>query len=154
MLPVYVQIMWTMKKWTVNKPRSEGCCQRKLNNAHLIDMWVVCTYESGNINRHEWYHNEILSLFTGSFEFCWRVFVWVHMSSLYIWERKHWSSWMLSQWDSFPFYRFNLNSVEGFWWDKLELGRALKFEIRLVCQTAQLSMQIQLFKINTIQLHC
>ena len=35
---------------------------------------------------------------------------------------------------------------------KLELGRALKFEIRLVCQTAQLSMQIQLLKI--IQYNC
>ena len=59
---------------------------------------------------------------------------------------------MLSQWDSFRL-QVHLNSVEGFWPDKLELGRALKFEIRLVCQTAQLSMQIQLFKINTIQLH-
>ena len=46
----------------------------------------------------------------------------------------------------FPFLQVHLNSVEGFWSDKLELGRALKFEIRLVCQTAQLSMQIQLLK--------
>ena len=52
----------------------------------------------------------------------------------------------------FPILQVHLNSVEGFWSDKLELDRALKFEIHPVCQTAQLSMQIQLFKINTIKL--
>ena len=142
----YLQIMWIVNKWISEQRISllEGCCQRKLNNAHLIDMWVLCT----NMRAKTLIIMNVITMrfFPSLEKFFWILLKGFRVSACEYFVHMRAETFIILNVITmrfFPFLQVHLNSVGGFWCVKLELGRALKFQIHLVYQTAQLWMQLQ-----------